>query len=211
MNRWNVGFTVLVVLTGLVRAEADIIMDRSPLAIGGSSQLWWNQHNDQNFAEPVVFVGAVQLLAMDIYGSSNGTLGASATVRIWSDSGGVPATPLHDFTENISAVDNEGATANNQRSHVDFTTPITLSAGTTYWVGMSGTNYDLGQLGLSGSPYDDSRMAEFDGTTFQSLTDTSVGDMAFRLHGVPEPSTFVMLGIATLALLAYAWRRRRRW
>jgi formylglycine-generating enzyme len=35
-------------------------------------------------------------------------------------------------------------------------------------------------------------------------------DMAlgFRVAGVPEPSTFILLGIATLGLMAYAWRRR---
>jgi hypothetical protein len=37
---------------------------------------------------------------------------------------------------------------------------------------------------------------------------TSGGTM--RLIGVPEPSTFVLLGIGAFSLLAYAWRRRKK-
>jgi hypothetical protein len=31
-----------------------------------------------------------------------------------------------------------------------------------------------------------------------------------RVEGVPEPSTFVLLGMGAVGLLAYAWRRRKR-
>jgi hypothetical protein len=33
---------------------------------------------------------------------------------------------------------------------------------------------------------------------------------AYLIQGIPEPSTLVLLGIGTLSLLGYAWRRRKR-
>ena len=39
---------------------------------------------------------------------------------------------------------------------------------------------------------------------------TMTFDAVFEAGSVPEPSTFVLLGVAAVGLLGYAWRRRRR-
>ena len=45
------------------------------------------------------------------------------------------------------------------------------------------------------------------GWSYPTLEDTSLG---FRVAYVPEPSTFVLLGISVLGLLSCIWRRRRK-
>jgi hypothetical protein len=89
------------------------------------------------------------------------------------------------------------------RAHADFAPPLILNADTRYWIGMSGTLFNLGQHGLIGSFPDVSRMAQFLGATYVFPTATGIGDMAFRLHGtvLPEPSTaFVISCVVGCAL-----------
>jgi hypothetical protein len=74
-----------------------------------------------------------------------------------------------------------------------------MLCSTTYWVGMAGTLGDLSQTGLLGVAGGDSRMAQFSGSSFSFMTGTHVGDMAFRLYGVPgaapvpEPRSLTLL------------------
>ena len=189
----------------------DIIWDYSPVTTGGSGSTGWtNVSSNQNFAELVSFADAVTVTGMDIYSSDlRGSVGDLATIRIRSDAAGLPGSILFDFTETISAIDSIGATAGNNRKHVDFTLPVSLAAGTPYWIGMSGTGFDLTQMAFNTSPPADAKMAQFSNTTYQFLT--SVGDMAFRLHGsaVPEPSSIVLLGLGTIGLVCMGRRKRK--
>ncbi len=201
---------------GLVAAAAradTIVLDRSPAATGGSgTPSYSNKSTSQNLAERVRFDDAVLLTGMDIYSSATGVLGQDATIRVWADASGEPGSLLHNFSETISALDGDGATSGNTRKHVDFSAPLALSAGVDYWVGMSGSSVDIGQLGMWNNPYDDSLMAKFSGTSFSGMVST--GDMAFRLYGdgdspVPTPSAAVGLAGLGAAAVLIGLRRRR--
>jgi hypothetical protein len=176
------------------------------------SDSWISFSTTQNFAERVSFPAQATLTGMDIYTESlspGAILGRSATVRLWTGTSFLPTALVTEFTQVISAVDTDGAARQLQiRAHVDFTTPLVLTGNSIYWIGMSGMNFNLGQHGLVGNFPDDSRMAQFEGTTYQFRTETGVGDMAFRLSGtvVPEPTCAVGLGCAMVGLVL---RRRR--
>jgi hypothetical protein len=199
------------------RADAGILWDWSPAATNGSlSGLWSNQSNGQNFVESVVFGSAVQVTGMDIYTeSSYVNVGATTVVRVRSDNAGTPNGLISESIETITIVDNDGSAAgrDNVRVHVDFVTPLNLAAG-TYWFGMSGNGYELGQWGLTNpNAPGDSRMYQFGDLTPMFFTGVFVGDQAFRLYdtpaaAVPEPSTLALGAIAALGLARLARRRR---
>jgi hypothetical protein len=219
------GRFVLAAVLGLVlgpssQTRASVLLDRSPATTGATLELadgkpWSNLSYSQNFADSFSFGTAETLSGMDIYTSTVlPSVGMSVTVRLWSDSGGLPGTLLDNLTTTVTAVDSVGTVPGTEdvRVHADFT--LTLAAGTTYWIGMSGTNAELGQYGLDGpNAPQDGGMARFIGTTFSDFASTD-GDMAFRLEGsastIPEPSSLVLaarsIGLLGLGL---AWRRRK--
>lgn len=206
-------WTLVVILSTVIAAEVkgDIVLDHSPSLYGTYTDAWENLSFDQNFAENFLFNTAVQLTGMDIYSHySSGSVGTSATIRLWSDSAGLPQTLLLDFTEPISFVDSDGASGEANRKHVDFTTPITLSANTTYWIGMSATGEDFYQTTLFNlPPGGDGFTAQFLNTAY--IFQAEIGDMAFRLHGdvaVPEPSSVMVCSGLAWAVLAVARRKR---
>jgi hypothetical protein len=184
---------------------------------GTDGGIWSNNSLGQNFGEDSISLGsAFSVTGMDIYTRQDfATVGNSVTIRIWDDLAGLPSTLLYDFTESISIVDTDGVGpfgADIRRVHADFTSPITLGAG-SYWVGMSGTGYELAQTSIvngTGAGMD-GKMAQFSGTTYQFMT--NVGDAAMRLYGdevVPEPTTLAIFGIGALCASGVGMRRRRR-
>ena len=200
--------------------NAGIVWDYSPVTTGAAEEDGWtNSLSNQSFAESVIFPNAVQISGMDIYGVSGvATMGDSATIRLWDDASGQPGTLLSSFTELVSIIDSVGAGAFNERVHVDFSSLLNLAAGTIYWIGMTSTDKDFTQTGLTDPGFpDDSRMAQFNGgDTFSHFTHVGVGDMAFRLWSdspaavaVPEPTSLAMLGIGALGLI-FARRKRRQ-
>lgn len=207
---------VLALRSPATAGTEELLLDRSPATTGAltvpQGDPWINFSTDQNFAERIAFPAQATVTGMDIYTlafSPGAVFGRSATVRLWSGTAAAPTTLLMQFTEDISAVDTVGAVNQFQlRAHVDFTTPLVLTGGSTYWIGMSGTVFNLGQHGLAGNFPDDSRMAQFFGAAYQFQTAPNVGDMAFRLSGtvLPEPRSALALGCAGLGL---AWSRRR--
>jgi hypothetical protein len=189
-----------------------IIWDYSPAATNTSSgeDSWTNGSSGQNFAEIVSFPDPATVTGMSIYSNTFfGSVGDRVTIRVWTDSAGVPGTLIHNFTETISVIDTAGvgewSSVNNL--FANFTNPINLAANTPYWIGMSGfgvtieTNIGevetIGLASLNTNP-GDGAMAQFSGTTFLFNGETGLqplGDMAFRLYGStqsqpdPEPGT----------------------
>ena len=194
---------------------AGVILDWSPQTTGAVAEDdYTNLLASQSFAELFSFANGAQVTGMDIYdAASYGHVGDSATISLWSDSAGQPGALITRFTESVSVVDTQGANTGEQRLHVDFTTPLNLSGGTTYWIGMTGTSTYFLQTGLKGPGHPgDSSMYQYSAFyTYGSLT--PIGDMAFRLEGnaspVPEPSSFALLGLGALSLAVGAYRRRR--
>jgi hypothetical protein len=202
-------------------AEASpIVWDYSPSATGATSltpasnggTVWVNQAGNQNFAERVIFSGPMLIDGMSIYtGAGFVNLGESVTIRLYSDVGGAPGSLLAQFTTTLSAIDtngNGGFGANIVQAHADFVNPQLLNANTAYWIGMSGTASEIGLVGLGGVTPGNGAMGFFNGTTY--LGQAGIGDMAFRLNGVPapEPSTLALLGFLTVG--AVCRRRFRR-
>jgi hypothetical protein len=209
-------------------AGAGIVWDYSPATTGASITpsvgALESLAFDQNFAERISFPNPVLLTGMDIYTRDGmAHVGQSATIRIRTDSSGIPGGLLEDFAEAISIVDTQGAVgANVVRAHVDFTHPVALTGMTAFWIGMSGTfTPDLGQLGLSGAHAPgDARMYQFVETVPDHFVND--GDMAFRLFGeeqaaaVPEPASLTIwglgaLGAASVAVCGTTRRRRQTW
>ena len=191
--------------------NAAILWDYSPSIYGSPFYNRVSYTTNLNYAESFSFNEPVQLTGIDIYGhSTNGRVGMSTTIRLWSDLAGKPQTLLSSFTENISVIDRDGAAVNNinNRKHVDFTVPLTLSANTTYWIGISAYTEGLSLASTdTRPPGGNGTAAVFSGTLY--LTSSVGGDLAFRLHGevVPEPSSLVIL--AGMAWAAIAFRKAK--
>jgi PEP-CTERM motif len=219
-NRFVLAVALGMALGASSQTRAGILLDHSPGTTGATLEFsdgnpWSNDSTSQNFADTFRFGTAETLSGMDIYTSTAfPSVGMSVTVRLWADSGGLPGALLDNFTTTVTAVDSVGTVpgTDDVRVHADFT--LDLAANTTYWIGMSGTNAELGQYGLSGpNAPGDGGMAQFKGTTFEGFAPT-IGNMAFRLEGpasaVPEPSSFVLAsGSIGIIALGLAWRRRK--
>jgi hypothetical protein len=180
--------SVLACVLWATSAHATLLWDYSPDTTGGTyGGDWHNVSGRQNFAELLQFDGAVSIDAMDVYSLDGdpATIGTSVTVRVWSNNDGAPHVLLYEFETSISIEDAVGAASLPRvtRKHAVFPDPIDLSADVRYWIGMSGTDLELGQLslgGLSGAFFDGS-LAQFTGDQF--WFHPSIGDMAFRIHG----------------------------
>ena len=86
-------WTLVVILSTGIAAEVKgaIVLDHSPSLYGVYVNAWANLSFDQNFAENFLFNSAVQLTGMDIYSeTAYGSVGSSATIRLWSNSAGLP-------------------------------------------------------------------------------------------------------------------------
>src|SRR6185369_15079541 len=91
-------------------AYATVIWDYSPETTGATivPGFPFDYSNDavgQNFAEIVSFASGATVTGIDIYSLSPIIEGHLATVRLWSDVGGVPGVQLEDILTSISIID----------------------------------------------------------------------------------------------------------
>ena len=81
-------------------------------------------------------------------------------------------------------------------------------------VSLQATNYDADSLSPYdplGHGYEDASISGASGGPSGSINTVNVSaQITYDYTPVPEPSTFVLLGIGAISLLAYAWRRRTR-
>ncbi|MEM1281860.1 MAG: hypothetical protein AAGG53_18020 [Cyanobacteria bacterium P01_H01_bin.152] len=104
-------------------------------------------------------------------------------IKLFDDGAGEPGNLLQSFATQIDIEDTDGADTvpNVARfgSTFDLTEQFILGPG-TYYIGMSGENSDLGQLGLTGaSAPGNSKMWQLSGDTVLGETSLGVGDMAY--------------------------------
>ena len=216
----GLGGIAIAILSTPVNAST-IIWDYSPATTNttgeGASSSFVNSSAFQNFADAVSFSVPHLLTGMDLYSTELfGTVGNNVNIRIRLDNAGTPSTLIHNFSETITVIDDEGIGEWNSvnRKFVGFRFPLLLEANTTYWIAMSQEGVSsqpsgqLGQAFLNTNP-GDGQVALFLGTEFNRI-DSLNGDMAFRLHGraVPEPLT--ILGTSTALGIGGFFRRKTR-
>jgi hypothetical protein len=222
MKRWFLMLAGIALCGDPGPARAGVIWDVSPATTGLTTHDGYGNaygpdaHSGQEFADTFAFGSATQVTGMDIYSRLHeGYVGDAAMIRLWAAGPARPGSRLAKFTETVSAVDGIGADPGEERVHVDFTSPLLVDGGTTYWIGMASipsVDGVFSQTSLYG--VDDSRMAQFSGDDFLGVEPT--GDMAFRLEGgpvdaspaVPEPSTLMLLALGMAGMAGYTWRRR---
>lgn len=206
------------IVLGLVSsAQAGLIVDFSPDTTGApvGDNIIANRFAFQVMGDRFVLNSDVTLTGGAIFSNrAAGAVNTPARFLIFEDFGGTPASaPTIDIPTILDAVDDVDTTtqARLTRKHAAIA-PTFLSAG-TYWFAMPG---DLGNDILQGATsigggYDDNQLRFGDTNLQNSLLG---GDLFFQLEAemqtVPEPSTFVLLGIGGIALVGYGCRRRRQ-
>ena len=145
---------------------------------------------------------------------SFGFLGNTVSIQLWQDNAGSPGALLSEFQETISSVNTNGTlTASNiTQKYVNFTSPISIAANTTYWISMSGGTMSGGsELALlSLNSVENGASALFVSGNTLVTSAIGIGDVSMRLYSsssVPDGgSSIAMLG---LALTAMAGARRK--
>ncbi len=177
---------VALVLSSGVGLAQGIVFDQGPTT-GTKTGDWSNITGSQNFAEKATFSSSTTITAIDIFTAPAPTAG-TVHIKILADAAGVPGSVLYseDRAPDAWVAD---ATTGGFKVTALLTTPFVAAAGTTYWYGLSGNGFQLGQYGVIAPG--DSRMAQFSGATFSFFTQTSVGDQMFQLEGNAGPSASV--------------------
>ncbi|HUU95848.1 MAG TPA: PEP-CTERM sorting domain-containing protein [Phycisphaerae bacterium] len=172
-------------------ASADILFDQGP-GTGSDGGCWSNYTGSQNFADQYTPAGNEVLQGIDIWTCISAP-GGDMHIKILDDNGaGDPGNYLYQWDQSETSIVPD---AGLYKYSFDFG-DIALNAGVTYWIGVSGNGYELGQESVVAPG--DGYMAQFSGPNFD--WHTGVGDQMFVLRGIPEPASLALLGLG-MALL----------
>src|SRR5262245_49455039 len=206
-------FAVAVALMGLGaisgRARADVTVYSQPPMFGNGdsfpAELNGGQQADNWVANTSSTIGLFRWWGTQVAGG--GTNG-SFTLRIFSDSGGLPGSLLNSFAiGNAYTQTATGQSDFNGRDIYKYEAPLsgggfTPNLGATYWVNIMNNQSVVGPPGFlwhQGSGPDNNHAFRVGAGSWNSLG----GDMAFELVVVPAPGALLVFGLA-------AGRPRRR-
>lgn len=125
-------------------------------------------------------------------------------LRLFAESRGYQV--LENYTQKIDTLYSGGFSFNNYMNEINTGNPVMIQVvGHT----MVGVGYDAGpQTVFLHDTWGDYTASMTWGGSYSDMDQEAV--TVIHLAPVPEPSALVLLGIAAISLLGYAWRRRRR-
>jgi hypothetical protein len=166
---------------GAAPGGSAVIFDFGPTT-GSVGGCWANTTESQNFAEQVNFPLGAIVDSIAIYTCIAPTAGTVHLKILTDDGAGNPGSVVY---QEDKAPDSWVAdpTTGGFVVVVNLTTPFNHTAATTFWYGLSGNAFELGQFSVL-TP-GNGTMAQFSGPVFQFHT--TVGDQMFQLSGVLLP------------------------
>lgn len=184
-------------------AQADtIIFDHGP-ASGTPAASYRNSTGVQTFVDDFTLAHDEVLTGYHLFGSDFDPGGNTLHFELFSDSGGLPGTKLDAFNLSPANVTDTQQTAGAYEI-IDYTldfsaTPIPLTAGLTYWVGVSGNGFNPGQIALYPGPDDSQIFVNPDNAGLLA----KAGDQVFQLVGHDAtPAPLPSVAVSFLALFA---------
>ena len=207
MRRHALVGRVAVALIGsagiLASASADVtVYSQPPLFGNGDSfpaEINGGQQADNWVANTSSTIGLFRWWGTQVAG---GGLGGSFTLRIFSNSGGLPGSLLNQFNiGNAYTQTFTGQSDFNGRDIYQYEAPLsggfTPNLGATYWVNIMNNQGVAGPPGFlwhQGSGPDNNHAFRIGAGSWSSLG----GDMAFELVVVPAPGALMLLGLAAI-------------
>ena len=155
-------------------ASGDVVFDFGP-STGANGGCWANSTSGQNFAEQVTLGSNASVTGINIYTCISAPSGTSHIKFLYDDGAGNPGAVMTEWDQSADSWTLEGS---EYVAYYEFA-PVDLSAGVTYWVGVSGNGWEHGQSSVM-TP-GDGTMAQFSGSVFSFHA--SVGDQMFQLLG----------------------------
>jgi hypothetical protein len=213
------GFRLLALMVPFIlavfaplRAHGQIIYDNGPPnQQNGNEMTQWIQAEDFSVGTAMT-LGGVHF--WDIENPGGGIYQGEINWGIYSDAGGSPGTLLAsgDATAVTRTFIQGGVLGFYDEYSNDFNiTPFALAPSTTYWLGLHNgplttqfrANFYWETTNANGTNSGHELIAPFnDGWA------SNGSEHAFYLYAVPEPSTWMLLGVGACALLFAGWRRR---